>query len=418
MDKAPGKDLGAILLAGFSALAILLMLAGGAFMLANGIADWQQTRDASLSLLPAFLYLAAFLLAAVLIARAGWLALRRIQNKPSQAARFQPLSIWLGMALIGGWILSIVIAVILYQKPILQWFSLPFYLLAISLPVYALVRIAAGGLELGSKLRAWGTLSAGMTLAPFLSALGEGMVAFVALIAIGIFASLDPGRLAAMQSLVEQLKHVTQEEALALLGPILANPLVLVGGLFFLSLVTPLVEETAKSLPVWMAWRKLETPAQGFALGALSGAGFGLMEGLFISANPGVTWGMTLSVRAASSVMHILTAGLVGWGIGLAARQKRVAPALGRYALGVAVHGTWNACVVVMVYASGRTLLSGGNPDIAAALIALSALCFLGLLVLCAPIVLWIINHQLRKSLPAPQIIENVETPPIENMVR
>ena len=403
MNKAPGRDLGAILLAGFSALAILLMLAGGAITLASGIADWQQTHDAATSLLPVSLYLAAFLLATALIARAGWLALRRIQNKPSQAARFQPLSIWLGTALIGGWILSIVIAVVLYQKPTLQWFSLPFYLLAISLPVYALVRIAAGGLELGSRLRAWGTLSAGMTLAPFLSAIGEGMVALVALIAIGIFAGLDPGRLATIQALGEQLKHATQEEALALLGPILANPLVLVGGLFFLSLVTPLVEETAKSLPVWLAWRKLaERPAQGFALGALSGAGFGLMEGLFISANPGGTWGMTLSVRAASSAMHILTAGLVGWGIGLASRQKRVAPALGRYALGVAIHGTWNACVVIMVYASGRTLLSGGNPDIAAALIAISAFCFLGLLVLCAPVVLWIINHQLRKSLPFP----------------
>jgi len=402
MNKAPGRDLGAILLAGFSALAILLMLAGGAITLASGIADWQQTHDAATSLLPVSLYLAAFLLATVLIARAGWLALRRIQNKPSQAARFQPLSIWLGTALVGGWILSIVIAVVLYQKPTLQWFSLPFYLLAISLPVYALVRIAAGGLELGSKLRAWGTLSAGMTLAPFLSALGEGMAALAALIAIGIFAGLDPGRLAAIQALGEQLKHATQEEALTLLGPILVNPLVLVGGLFFLSLVTPLVEETAKSLPVWLAWRKLATPAQGFALGALSGAGFGLMEGLFISANPGVTWGITLTVRAASSAMHILTAGLVGWGIGLAARQKRVAPALGRYALGVAIHGTWNACVVIMVYASGRTLLSGGNPDIAAALIALSALCFLGLLVLCAPVVLWIINHRLRKSLPFP----------------
>lgn len=417
MNKAPGKDLGAILLAVFSALAILLMLTVGAFMLASGIADWQQTRDAALSLLPAFLYLAAFLLATVLIAHAGWLALRRIQNKPSQAARFQPLSIWLGMALIGGWIFSILVAMVLYQRPILQWFSLPFYLLAIGLPVYALVRIATGGLELGSRLRAWGTLSAGMTLAPFLSAIGEGMVALVALIVIGIFAGLDPGRLAAIQALGEQLKHATQEEALALLRPLLANPLVLVGGLFFLSLVTPLVEETAKSLPVWLAWRRLETPAQGFALGALSGAGFGLMEGLFISANPGVTWGMTLSVRAASSAMHILTAGLVGWGIGMAAQQKRAVPALGRYALAVAIHGTWNACVVIMVYAGGRTLLSGGNPDIAAALIVVSALCFLSLLILSAPITLWAINHQLRKSLPAPANPENIEMPPVENMV-
>ena len=401
MDKVPGKDWGASLLAGFSALAILLMLAGGALMLASGIAAWQTTHDATFSLLPAFLYLAAFLLASVLIARAGWLALRRIQNKPIEAARLQPLSIWLGMALIGGWVLSIIIAVVLQHKSILQWFSLPFYLLAISLPVYTLVRLAIGGLGLGSKLRAWGTLSAGMTVAPFLSGLAEGLVALVAVIGIGIFVGLDPGRLAAMQSLVEQLKHATtQESILTLLGPILANPLTLVGGLFFLSVVTPLVEEAAKSLPVWMAWRKLaERPAQGFALGALSGAGFGLMEGLFISANPGGTWGMTLTVRAASSAMHIVTAGLVGWGIGLASQQKRAIPALGRYALGVAIHGTWNACVVIMVYAGGRTLLSGGDPDIAAALVMVSVLCFLGLLILCAPIVLWAINHQLQKSL-------------------
>ena len=320
MDKAPGKDLGAILLAVFSALAILLMLTAGAFMLASGISDWQKTHDTTFSLLPAFLYLAAFLLATVLIARGGWLALRRIQNKPIEAAHLQPLSIWLVTALFGGWIFSILVAMVLYQRHILQWFSLPFYLLAIGLPVYALVRLATGGLEFGSKLRAWGTLSAGMTVAPFLSGLAEGLVALVAIIGIGIFASLDPGRLAAMQSLVEQLKHVTQEEAIILLGPILANPLALVGGLFFLSVVTPLIEETAKSLPVWMSWRRLDSPAQGFALGALSGAGFGLMEGLFISANPGGTWGMTLTVRAASSAMHILTAGLVGWGIGMAAQ--------------------------------------------------------------------------------------------------
>jgi hypothetical protein len=418
MEKVPGKDWWAILLAVFSALVILLMLAGAAFMLASGIADWQKTHDATFSLLPAFLYNAAFLFTAVLIARGGWLSLRRIKNKPIDLARFQPLSVWRVMALIVGWILSILFAMVLYQRPILQWFSLPFYLLAIGLPVYALVRLAIGGLGLGSKLRAWGTLSAGMVLAPFLSGLAEGLVALVAVIVLGVFVGLDPQRLATMQSLVDQLKHATtQESILTILAPMLANPLTLVGGLFFLSVVTPLVEEAAKSLPVWMAWRRLESPAQGFALGALSGAGFGLMEGLFISANPGVTWGMTLTVRAASSAMHIVTAGLVGWGIGMAAQQKRIMPALGRYALGVAIHGTWNACVVIMVYASGRSLLSGGNPDVVAALSMVSALCFLGLLILCAPIVLWAVNHQLRKSLPAPANPENIETPPIENMV-
>jgi hypothetical protein len=64
-----------------------------------------------------------------------------------------------------------------------------------------------------------------------------------------------------------------------------------------------------------------------------------------------------------------------------------------------------------MVYASGRTLLSGSSPDIVAALFAILALCFLGLLIVGAPITLWTVNHQLRKSLPATPAPENLAPP-------
>ncbi len=418
MEQAQNRDWGAILLAGFCALTMLVFLAGGVFALVSGFANWQETHDATFSLLPAFLAVAALVLLGVLVGRTGWLALQRIQNKPVESALIRSLSAWQGMALFGGWILSIALAAILQQRPILQWFTLPFYLLSVGLPVYALIRLGVGGLGLGSKLRAWSTLSAGMTVAPLLSGLGEGLVIIILLLVFGVFMGLDPQRLATLQALADQLKNVTsQEQILALVAPYLTNPLTLVVGLFFLAVVTPLVEETAKSLPVWTAWRKLESPAQGFALGALSGAGFGLVEGLLVSASPGATWGPTLAVRAASSAMHIITSGLVGWGIGTAAQQKRALPALGRYLLGISIHGIWNACVVIMVYASAITLLSGANPNMVAALAAFSVLCFLGLLILAAPIVLWAINHQLKKSLPTPVAAENIEPPQIENMV-
>lgn len=420
MEQTKGNEIGALLLAILSALAILVFAAGGILALAGGIAEWRVTRDATLSLFPSFLLLSAFFLASFLVGRGGLLALRRVQKRPIEAAHFQPISLWLLAAFFGAWILSIVIAAALQGQAILQWFSLPFYLFAVGLPVYALVRLAAGGLEPGSRLRVWGTLSAGMTLSPFLAILAEGAAALFALVVIGVFVGLDPQRLAAIQSLVEQLQNVeTQEEVILLLGPILANPLTLAGGLVFLSIVTPLVEETAKSLPVWLAWRRLASPAQGFALGALSGAGFGLMEGLFIAASPGETWGLTLAVRGASSAMHIATSGMIGWGIGLAAQQKRVLPAARQFALGVLIHGIWNACVVVMVYAGARAILAPGNasPDLAAALVVLSALCFLSLLILCAPLALWAANYQLRKSVPSPVAVESAETPPAEIMV-
>jgi RsiW-degrading membrane proteinase PrsW (M82 family) len=418
MEQTQRKDWGAIVVAGFSVLTILVFLAGGVFAVVRGIMNLRETGDAALSLLPVALTIAALLLLSVLIGRTGWLALRRIRGKPEEDAQFPPLSVGKGLLFFGGWFLAIVAALLLNSRPILQWFSLPFYLLAIGLPVYGLLRLGLGGLGAGSKLRAWSTLSAGMTVAPLLSGLGEGLAILLLIIVFGVFMGLDPQRLTALQALAEQLKSVTsQEQILALVMPYLTNPLTLVVGLFFLSVVTPLVEETAKSLPVWMAWRKLESPSQGFALGALSGAGFGLVEGLLVSATPNATWGTTLAVRAASSAMHIITAGIVGWGLGKAAQQKRILPALGGYLLGISIHGIWNACVVIMVYASLMTVLSGMGPNILAAFVAVSVLCFLALLILAAPIVLWAINRQLRKSQPVPPVAEAVEPPQMENVV-
>ena len=49
--------------------------------------------------------------------------------------------------------------------------------------------------------------------------------------------------------------------------------------------------------------------------------------------------------------------------------------------------------------------------------IAVLALCFLSLLILAAPIVLWAINHQFQKSLPLPTNPGIIEPPPTKNMV-
>lgn len=419
MEANPGKNWQAIVLAVFCALVVLAFLTGGAITLAGGIAEWKDTQDISLSLLPASLTISALVLASALIGRAGWLALGRIRNKPSESAGMKSFPVWAGVLYVFGWVLSIVLAIVLVDRPVLQWFSLPFYLLSVGMPVYGLVRLGTWGLNPGSKLRGWSTLSGGMTVAPLLSGIAEGVVLIFLVIIVLVLMGLDPQRLEEIRSMAEQLKTIgTQEQAIALLAPFITNPLVIISALFFLAVVTPLVEETAKSLPVWAAWGKLESPAQGFALGALSGAGFGLMEGLLISTTPGSTWGATLAVRAASTAMHIITSGIVGWGIGIAASRKRVLPALWRYLLGVSIHGIWNACVVVIVYASGMTMLSGNTASgIAGIFIAIIALFIISMLILAAPVFLWVINRHFRKTVSAPAFAENIEPPPSGNMV-
>lgn len=417
MEQKNEFDIGAFLLAIASGLVVVALVGTGAILLASGLSGGLGARGAGFFRVS--LYLAAFLLASVLVGRVGLLALRRLRNRPEETARLRPLSIWLGLLLLFGWILSIILTAVLNRGVFSQWFAIPFYLSSIGIPVYALTRLAAGGLDVGSKLRAWSALSAGMTVAPLLSILAEGLAVLLGIVVIAIYAALDPGRIQALQSLMEQVKRAaSQEETLLLLGPYLTSPLALLGGLLLLSVVTPLVEETAKSLAVWLAWRKLASPAQGFALGALSGAGFALMEGLFISAAPNETWGFTLGIRAASASMHVLASAVIGWGIGMFAAQKRFLPMLGRYALGISFHGLWNACVVVTTFSSGRMLLpSAGSalPNVAASIFILGGFCFLGLLILAAPISLWGVNRWLRKSMPA--MVENAETPPVENMV-
>lgn len=418
MERKTPETWKAILLAAFCGLAVLILLAGSGLALAGGIADWKETEVVSTSLLPAFMTISALLLAAALIGWTGWLSLRHARNQPGEAARLHPMSTLRGILIFAGWVLAILLAVFLVDRPVLQWLSLPFYLAAVGLPVYGLIRLGAGGLNPGSKLRAWGTLTGGMTIAPLMSGLAEGLALLILLIPVGIYFGIDPGRLGELQAMLEKFKNIgTQEEIFSLLAPVLTNPLALIGGLFFLGVVTPLVEETAKSLPVWLSWGSLDSPAQGFALGALSGAGFGLMEGLLISSTPGTSWGATLAVRAASSAMHIITSGLVGWGIGIAAAQKRALPALARYLLAVFIHGIWNACVVLLVFAGGLTLASGTTINIGAGVMAVLGLGMLSLLILAAPFALWGLNRHFQKSNPASAEPGNTQPPASGNMV-
>ncbi len=78
----------------------------------------------------------------------------------------------------------------------------------------------------------------------------------------------------------------------------------------------------------------------------------------------------------------------------------------------------WNACVVVMVYASGMTMLSGNTASgIAGIFIAIIALFFISMLILAAPVFLWAINRHFRKTVSAPAAPEIIEPPASENMV-
>ncbi len=115
--------------------------------------------------------------------------------------------------------------------------------------------------------------------------------------------------------------------------------------LVYLSILVPLVEELIKPLGVWILARKLNSPSQGFALGALSGAGYGLAETINVSGQVG-DWGSLLFTRIGTGLLHITTSALMGAAIVMAWRERRYLRLAGTYLIAILLHGLWNAAAI------------------------------------------------------------------------
>ncbi len=337
---------------------------------------------------------------------AAYYSIQRLRGKEIPLRTPRPLKVPQGALLLLMWIGASILAQVFFNNKILQWFTPPLYLLAIGVPVYLLVRLAAGGLNVGSPQRAWGVLSTGMAFGISTSLLTEGAILIVGLIGAGIYVGFHPDLLSSLRHITDQLSNASSpDEALALAGPWLDNPLAFILALLFFSGFTPVIEETAKSFATWTVFDRLESPAQGFAAGALSGAGFGLLESLLASAVPDPGWASTLLVRGGSTMMHIMAAGLTGWGIASFRLSKRPGRMIGMYALAMLLHSLWNACVMLIVFGGLRVALHTGPSDILGILMTSFGVAVLLMLCLAIPLALGAINWRLRTSpIPTPSL--------------
>lgn len=112
---------------------------------------------------------------------------------------------------------------------------------------------------------------------------------------------------------------------------------------------------------VWIFARQIDSPAQGFVLGALSGVAFALIESLNASADSSASWGVIVSARAGTSLLHLTTSALVGWGIVSLFKEKRFGRFFAAYFSAVLVHGIWNASAAGAGIASIGELI--GKPE-------------------------------------------------------
>jgi hypothetical protein len=294
----------------------------------------------------------AFGLEFILLLLCSWFVLQKVMGRERAEISFNfPFAVWQIAAVIGVVVFSAVIGGITASAGIawVNWIILPtLTILVIVPPIWMFIGLGARGIDLGPRWRVFSVLGLGMTVGPLIMIVLE-MIVLLGVILIGmILVAVQKPDL--FQEIVELSQSIQLESdpelIISILAPYITTPAVIAAALGYIALLVPMIEELLKPLAVWIFAGKIESPAQGFVMGMISGAAFALIESLNASGDSSASWPIIVSVRAGTSLLHITASGLVGWGIVSAFRENKIARFFAAYFSAVAIHGIWNACAI------------------------------------------------------------------------
>lgn len=340
------RQLGSILqfgLSGVGAITLLSLSLGLAVML--GIRLWSGLgEEGSNPLILAQLVMLTSVLGILLLPSAG-LALKRLLGRPVQGypgwlRRLKPwpfLLIWPFVLLSGH--------LVLRSPNQVAWLIWPvIHLLAIGLPVWAVLSLTIRDLPAGVPQRQWGALAVGLVLAPAILIVLEGLAGVTMIMLIAISLGRNPELVQQLESLAVQLSGppLAQQELVEKLAPILLQPGSFFMILTFIAGIVPLLEEIIKPAAVWLLIQRDLSPMGGFVVGALSGAGFALSESL-AQASGMDGWVLIATARAGTAAVHIFTTALTGGALALAWRTGNYFRLALAFLSAVVLHGLWNA---------------------------------------------------------------------------
>ena len=266
-------------------------------------------------------------------------------------SRPNPKSFFLASAGLLVWGLLVVLFKPVETSP-LAWLLLPpLVLLVTVLPLWWYIETGRRGLTLSSPAQGWGVIGFSLVFTlPVILTL-ELLTLGLVLLFGGIYLSSSPdfaGQLAILQQMVSD-PNFDPQILLDMFSGLLQRPGVILALLAVVSGVVPLLEEMFKPLAVWLLAGDKLTPAQGFLAGMLSGASFALWENLTALSAAGDGSGtLILVARIGTGLLHIVTAGMVSWGMASFWQSRRYLGRLvGAYVLAVMLHGLWNASGVL-----------------------------------------------------------------------
>ncbi|CAG0968622.1 hypothetical protein ANAEL_01051 [Anaerolineales bacterium] len=328
-------------------VSVTLLIALG--MSANSIIIlFTEEGDAAGQMISAFAF--GFVGAALLLC--SWFVLQKFLGREQAETVIKfPFAGWQIAAVIALVIMSVAIGAVVVSTQVtwLAWLFLPILTIAVIVPpIWILFGIGSKDIELGQRWRVFSVFGLSMTLGPLLMIVMEIVLLLAFIIIAAVYISVqEPALFQEIARLRVALENETNEEViLKLLAPYFSSPSVIAVALAYIAVFVPLIEELFKPLAVWIFARKIESPAQGFAMGLLSGASFALVESLNASGAGTESWPVIVTIRAGTSMLHIMATGLVGWGIVSAFRERRILRLFAAYFSAVLIHGVWNACAV------------------------------------------------------------------------
>ena len=275
-----------------------------------------------------------------------------------------------------------------------------FHIIAVGLPILWFMYLGIRGLPLGSKQRKWGVFASGLVLGPLLIMLAE-IFLLGAVVLAGVALMFNQPEI--INELITNIEAVANagadpDQIVAELGPYILNPKILFLVFLFAALIVPLVEEALKPIGVWLLIDRDITPAEGFAAGLLSGAGYAFFESVALT-SAAEEWMLVVVARIGTAVIHILTTGLMGWAMAYSWRHSNYIRVGLTYLGAVCLHGLWNGLALLMMLAFMVEEFRP-DPDISLRMAGISAIApfLLGLLSFVAFLALLWVNGYLNNT--------------------
>lgn len=355
------------------------------------------------------LEIVAWMTVALLLLPMFYVNWRLARGKSDVLWTIPPVYIWQLLIIGALWAFILLIGSIFGVFPSYGWIGLiPLVPLGVLLPVFALLWISMGGLVTTSRRRLWSVLGFGMAGGTSLAMAGEYVVVLLGRWLGEVFWGARPEWRFLVDELGDQLAKIEDpQRILEILSPYLSSPWVLGIALGLAAVIVPMIEEAFKPAVLFFIGKRFQSVAEGFALGALCGGGFALVEGMLALGAFSPLWGAGVMGRLAASVMHITLSALMGGAIASVFLHKNYRRLLGTYFLSVGLHGLWNGMAVLAFYGAARLMVTGiySAEDLPIGQIALFS--FLILLAVAALFVLFVaglvalswLNFCLRKGL-------------------